>query len=161
MSISNTDLKDIALKYKIPLNGVFMKDEPPHTIYEGGYIINLADNESNNGGTHWISLYIPSHEKTIGYMDSFGFVPPQSVINWIKSSPLKNYKIAYNTKQIQNINSGGCGIYSLFFIHYMDILHKSISIEDGIELFGRLFDDDTKKNLTILKTLIPYYKNTV
>lgn len=162
MSISDRDLKEIALKYKIPLNEVFMKDEPPNKIFEGGYIINLADKSQENGGTHWVALYIPStSNKTIAYMDSFGFIPPLSVINWIKTTPLKNYKIAYNTKQIQNINSGGCGIYSLFFINYMDILHKSTPIEDSIELFGRLFDDDTTKNLTILKSLIPYYKNTV
>lgn len=160
MSISDIDLKEIALKYKIPLNDVFMKDEPPSKIYEGGYIINLADAESENGGTHWVALYIPTFGNVIGFMDSFGFIPPQSVINWIKFSGLNGYKLAYNIKQIQNINSGGCGIYSLFFIDFMSRLHQNVSIEDGIEKFGCLFDDNSTKNLTILKSLVPYYKNS-
>lgn len=164
MSISDRDLIEISKKYKIPLNDVFMKDDPPNIIYEGGYIINMADKEQENGGTHWIALFIPSFHnknKNIAFMDSFGFIPPLSVINWLKSSSLHNHKIAYNTKQIQNINSGGCGIYSLFFIDFMSRLNKNISIEDGIEEFGDLFDDDNKKNLTILKSLVPYYKNTI
>lgn len=160
MSISDRDLKQIALKHKIPLIDVFMKDEPPNKIYEGGYIINMADAQTNNGGTHWVALFIPSHDKTIGYMDSFGFIPPQSIINWIKKTGLNKYKIAYNTKQIQNINSGGCGIYSLFFIDFMSRLNKNVSIENGIEQFDNLFDNDNKKNLTILKSLVPYYHNT-
>lgn len=158
--ISDSDLKEIAVKHRIPLNDVFMKDEPPSVIYEGGYIINMADGEAENGGTHWIALYIPSFGKVIGFMDSFGFIPPQSVINWIKMSGLNGYRMAYNEKQIQNIKSGGCGIYSLFFIDFMSRLHQNVSIEDGMERFIKLFDDDTKKNLTILKSLVPYYKNS-
>lgn len=158
--ISDSDLKEIALKHRIPLNDVFMKDEPPSVIYEGGYIINMADVEAENGGTHWVALYIPSHSKIIAYFDSFGFIPPQSIINWIKLSALNSYRLAYNEKQIQNINSGGCGIFSLFFIDFMSRLHQNVSVEDGMERFIKLFDDDTKKNLTILKSLVPYYKNS-
>lgn len=164
MSISNTDLIEISKKYKIPLNDVFMKDEPPSIIHEGGYIINLADQSQENGGTHWVALYVPSlsnNNKFVAYMDSFGFIPPLSVINWLRSSSLNNHQIAYNTKQIQNINSGGCGIYSICFIDFMSALNKNISIEDAIEMFSNIFDDDNKKNLTILKSIVPYYKNSV
>ena len=159
MSISDRDLKDIASRYKIPLIDVFMKDQPPKRIYEGGYIINLEDAEQNNGGTHWVAIFIPSHQKIIGYMDSFGFEPAQSIINWINKY-LLGYKIAYNTKTIQNIKSGGCGIYSLFFIDYMSRLNKGVPIEEGIDNFSKLFDDDTQKNLNLLKQYVPYYHNS-
>ena len=158
--ITNFDLENIAHKENIPLIDVFMKDKPPSKIYEGGYIINLQDAEQNEGGSHYTALFIPSHQKIIGYMDSFGFPPPQSTINWIKKSSLRNYKIAYNTKQIQNINSGGCGIYSLFFIQYMSKQNKKLSIEDAINNFSSLFDDDTSKNLNLLKQYAPYYMNS-
>lgn len=156
---TNTDLENIAVKHHILLNDVFMKDEPPQQIFYGGYIINLQDAELNKGGTHWVAVYVPPHEKKIAYFDSFGFPPPQSVINWIKSTGLRNYKIAFNTKQIQNINSGGCGIYCLFFIDFMGKKHKT-DIEDDIHEFGELFDDDTTKNLTLLKKYVPYYHNS-
>jgi hypothetical protein len=158
--IDNTDLFQIAKREGIPLNDVFQKDQPPHNIKTGGYIINLQDASLQRGGSHWVALYVPPKQKTLAYMDSFGFIAPQSVINWIKTTPYAKYPIAYNTKEIQNITSGGCGIYSLFFIDFMSKHRHDVPIEDLIEKYADLFSNEPDDNLTLLKGYAPYYKNS-
>jgi hypothetical protein len=159
--ITNFDLEEIAKKHNIPLNKIFMKDMPPMDIREGGYIINLQDKMSGQGGSHWVGLYIGStKQKAIGYCDSFGFIPPQSVINWIKQSIFRKYPIYYNKKEIQNINSGGCGIYSMFFIDFISSHTNTTSIKKLVEKFGDIFSDDSLENLRILKKQVTYYKNS-
>jgi len=158
--IDNFDLKDIAIKEKIPINDIFLKDQPPQSIRTGGYIINLQDATLNQGGSHWVALYVPPKQKVLGYMDSFGFPPSQSTINWIKSTPYAKYPIAYNTKEIQNINSGGCGIYSAFFIEFMTKHRVDQDIEQLVQKYSDLFSDNSTENLAILKRHAPYYKNT-
>jgi hypothetical protein len=158
--IDNFDLKDIAIKQKIPINDIFLKDQPPQSIKTGGYIINLQDATLNQGGSHWVALYVPPKQKVLGYMDSFGFPPSQSTINWIKTTPYAKYPIAYNTKEIQNINSGGCGIYSMFFIEFMTKHRVDQDIEQLVQKYSDLFSDNSTENLTILKRLAPYYRNT-
>ena len=158
--ISNDDLIRIAKKEDIPLNDVFFKDFPSKVIQSGGYIINLQDGMLGRGGSHFTALYVPPKIKQLGYMDSFGFEPSQSTINWIKQSQYKNYPICYNTKEIQNIKSGGCGVYSLFFIDFCSKHRTNISMEDLIDKFGDLFSYDTEENLTRLKRLAPYHMNS-
>ena len=158
--ITDTDLYKIAKKHRIPLIEVFMKDEPPSQIFQGGYIINLQDASLNQGGTHFTALFIPLHQHVIAYMDSFGFPPSESTLNWIKKSSLRGFKLIYNDKQIQNIHSGGCGIYSLFFIDFMSRQNKYNPVHEALESFQKLFDLDTTQNLRILKKLAPYYKNS-
>lgn len=158
--ITDSDLIMLSKKHHIPLNGVFMKDQPPIIVYDGGYIINLEDSEQGNGGTHYCALFIPSHQKTLLYFDSFGFPPPQSVLNWIKTTALRSYKLIYNNVQIQNIHSGGCGIYSLYFIEFMSKQNKFKPLINALKKYQNLFSEDTTKNLKLLKTYAPYYMNS-
>jgi hypothetical protein len=162
--ITDTDLRQIATKYKIPVNDIFMKDQPPLKIKYGGYIINLDDESLGRGGTHFVSLWIPKYPKQdIIYYDTFGFAVPQSIINWIRlrGGIYKKSRIVYNDKHIQNVNSGGCGIYSLFFINFM-ARHKSIYNSIALlEKYNNLWSDDTKNNLNLLKEYVPYYKNSI
>jgi hypothetical protein len=158
--ITDTDLYKIAKEHKIPLIQVFMKDEPPSQIYQGGYIINLQDASLEQGGTHFVGLYIPLHQNVIAYMDSFGFPPSESTLNWIRMSSIRNFKLEWNKHQIQNVHSGGCGIYSLFFIDFMSRQPKFRPVEDSMKAFQKLFDDDTTQNLRILKRRARYYKNS-
>ena len=158
--ITDTDLYKLAKQHRIPLINVFMKDEPPEQIYQGGYIINLQDASLDEGGTHFVSLFIPTHQNVIGYMDSFGFPPSQSTLNWLKTTSLRSFPVTWNDKQIQNIHSGGCGIYSLFFIDYMSRQNKFKPLQEAMKSFQKLFDDDTTKNLSILKQKAPYYMNS-
>ena len=49
-------------------NGVYSRDNLPHKIKDGAYVINL--DEYSYTGTHWITLYVDT--KTVTYFDSFG-----------------------------------------------------------------------------------------
>lgn len=123
--------------------------------------MNLQDQDIGEGGSHWVALWVgPEHLKEIAYMDSFGFLPPLSLLNWLKGTPYKNYKIFYNTKQIQNIRSGGCGIYSLFFIDFMSKHHPKIPLLGLVQKFAELFSNDPTENLRVLKKYAPYYHNS-
>ena len=158
--ITDDLLKELALEQHIPLNDVFMKDDPPNKIKYGGYIVNLDDEESGRGGTHWTCLWFPRYiNKPIIYFDSFGFIIPQSLINWIKNKGgyYKNSKILCNDKQIQNVDTGGCGIYSLYFLDFVSkhpLTANSITLLNN---FNKKWDTDTKNNLNLLKKYAPYY----
>ncbi len=158
--ITDTDLYKIAKERQIPLIEVFMKDEPPSQIFHGGYIINLQDAAQEEGGTHFCALYIPTHQNVVCYMDSFGFPPSESTLKWLKTTAARTFSLVYNKKQIQNIHSGGCGIYSLFFIDYMSRQPRFRPVQECMDAFQKLFDDDTSQNLRILKKRAPYYKNS-
>lgn len=161
--ITDSDLKEIARKENIPLHDIFMKDKPPRQIKEGGYIINLQDEALGQGGSHWISMYFPRDPKNyIMYMDSFGFIVPQSIINWVRDfgGKYSNTKIIYNDRQIQNENSGGCGIYSLFFIDFINRHQRNIKSELLMQKWDKLWSKDVKDNLNRLKNYVDYYKNS-
>ena len=49
-------------------NGDYSRDNLPHKIKDGAYIINL--DEYYDIGTHWIALYVRNNDVT--YFDSFG-----------------------------------------------------------------------------------------
>lgn len=164
--ITDKDLIEIAKQERIPLNAIFMKDVPPKKIKYGGYIINLQDSCDENGnqqqGTHWVGLFIPRlPRQDIIYFDSFGFSIPQSLINWIRidGGLYKNSRIISNDKQVQDVDSGGCGIYSLFFIQYMSKNQKLNSIQ-ALDKFIRLWSNNTRDNLNLLKEMTGYYKES-
>ena len=61
-------------------NEIFSRDNPPNTITNGGYVINL--DEYRDIGTHWVALYV--NNKTITYFDSFGVEHiPREIIKFI------------------------------------------------------------------------------
>ncbi len=144
------ELFKIAEKYGILLNAVVFKDQLYDTfLTKGGYVINLADSDSM--GTHWVSFWIDDAKKNdaIIYFDSFGISPPLEVRDALKKIALK---MLVSDKQIQNVNSGWCGIYVMFFIWFMQ-QHSKKPLEKRLELFLNLFSDDVEKNLTLLKKM--------
>lgn len=148
---TDMQLFKIADEYGINLIAVVFKDQLSYPFMKGGYIINMANSDSM--GTHWVSFWIDDAKKNdaIVYFDSFGVVPPMEVRKALKKIALK---ILVSDKQIQNINSGWCGIYNLFFLWFMQN-HPKVSLEKRLDLFLNLFCDDVEKNLTILKKLFP------
>jgi hypothetical protein len=58
--LTNIDLIHAAEKYGIPLVCVFSKDQPPSSLTDGGYIVNLEDSHDHNGrklgGSHWTAF---------------------------------------------------------------------------------------------------------
>ncbi len=133
-SLSNIDITNILRAQGIEINGIFMKDELPKKLKKGFYVINLASNTDNNGGTHWTSLYYSSDDNY--YFDAFGFIAPMEVDKRFKS-------YVYNTSQIQDINSTACGFYCIGFIIYMNSQKNKM---EGYKSFVNLFSSDTKEN---------------
>lgn len=144
---TDEELFKLAAKYGILLNAIIFKDQlNGMNLMRGGYIINLANSDSH--GTHWVCFWIddPKKNDAVIYFDSFGIAPPIEVRKALKKIALK---ILVNDKQIQNVYSGWCGIYCLFFMWFMQ-KHSKINLINRLNLFLNLFDD-VEKNLTILK----------
>lgn len=154
---SNFQLEDYASKLHINLVSVVCKNELPATLLYGGFIINLNDSDKTNVYGHWTAFYTEKNSKgkpTACYFDSFGIIYPNEVRNYLK--PCK--EVIYSKTQIQNIQSGFCGIYCLYFLQFMQKNQKRIpNIEKRFKVFVDLFDDDEpEKNLRILKEKFDY-----
>lgn len=148
---TNIQLMEAARRNHIPLLGVFFKDELPATIYDGGYIINLQDKSEGGGGTHWTALYVEN--KNSVYFDSFGAPPPESVKRFVK--PIDK-QLVYSSKEIQNIVSGVCGYYVLYFLYYMSHRRRQEpNIYRRFKDFQRLWSETPSENRT---RLIHYIK---
>lgn len=143
---TNIQLMKTARKFGINLNGIYMKDELPSNIYNGGYIINLQDS-TEGSGTHWVAVWI---EKGACYFDSFGIDPPVAVMQWLRNITLT---ILVNHKQIQNINSGWCGQYCIVFLKYMTDNKSDDQIRHKYKKFLDMWDKPDK-NLPHLKYII-------
>lgn len=147
---TDAELFKLADKYSILLNAIVFKDQLyDMEIMRGGYIINMADSDSI--GTHWVAFWVDDARKNdaVVYFDSFGVVPPMEVREALKKIALK---VLVSDKQVQNINSGWCGIYNLFFLWFMQN-HPKIPLQQRLEKFLDLFSNDVEQNLTILKKL--------
>ena len=164
--ITDVDLWKIIKKERIPVNNIFMKDKPPNKIKSNGYIINLQDTLNaegiTNNGTHWVAVWIPKlPRQDIIYFDSFGFTMPQSLLNWIriKGGLYKNSRIVSNDTQIQDVETGGCGIYSLFFIDFMN-RNKHLNSIEALNRFIKIWNtrpQGNENNLNLLKEISGYY----
>lgn len=107
LSLLNEGMKSFSLD--IPTY-VICKDEPPiagrGVLKTGIYIINLDDEQG--GGTHWTLLFMLSPKKGI-YIDSFGFPPPQVIVD--KSR--KDVNVVYSDVIIQDLKSEMCGLFAV------------------------------------------------
>jgi hypothetical protein len=144
--LSNFDLEKLAGFYKLPLVGIFMKNELPKKLIDGCYIINLQSSTQGNG-THWTSMVV--WKKMSYYFDSFGAPPPVEIINFTKKK--KGGHLLYNNWIIQDIKSENCGWYSLAFLLHMWKNRQNIKMKDIFNQFVNNFMDDTLRNDEILK----------
>lgn len=143
--MTNWDLENEAWRRRLPLVGIFNKDQLPATPRNGFYIINLQDDLDVYGndlpGTHWTILYIEG--KHAVYFDSFGFAPPYQVQNFLK--PFIPYP--YNTQVIQSMRSTVCGKYVLYFMIFMTRHRKRIvQLRRRFNAFLDLWNQDVSKN---------------
>lgn len=150
METSNFELMDLCKKLKIPLRGVYCKDELDDLTKKTGYfIINMMDEKDvskPNVVGHWVAFY---KSKDCGvYFDSFGMPPPNDIINYINQKNLK--RVYYNTSQIQHINDDYCGYICVWFLYWMKSHNKTAETE--LQEFVNLFNyTDIKKNKQIVK----------
>jgi len=114
-------------------------------------ILNLQD--SDEGGSHWVSLVI--RNKTAIYFDSYGAGCDQYVITFCKKHKLK---LGINTYIIQDLDSTECGVYAYAFIKYIinEKIIKTIPREFKVDLFEKandyinMFEPETENNDNIL-----------
>jgi hypothetical protein len=140
-SLSDTEIKEICLKFNLPLENILMRDEiKKHLNKDGFYIINL--DTSKNEGTHWTVVFY--HPLKSLYNDSFGFVPPLELEEKIKP-------YIYNNKDLQDWNSDACGWYAIAFIKF---LHDKNDKEKAFKEYLNLFKNNTKENDAILKNYL-------
>lgn len=136
---TNEELINLAKKFNIPLNAVVSKDH----LYDmfpqkGGYIVNMEDSDAGNG-THWVCIWFNGPGDIPLYFDSFGIDPPMAVIDFMKKW---HNKCIFSTKEIQNINSGFCGQYCLYFLHQMS--KNKGKVDKKYKNFVDLFNDNTR-----------------
>ena len=105
-------------------NGVFSRENLPHEIKNGAYVINL--DEYSDIGTDWIAVYV--NNKTVTYFDSFGVEHiPKEIKKFIN-----NKNIIANIFRIQAHDSVMCGYFCIGFI---DFMLKGNSLTDFTNLF--------------------------
>jgi hypothetical protein len=159
MSLTNHDIIRISEKLKLPIVGVYSKDELKKLKPEvGTYHINMSD--ANKAGTHWTLLKIfcdkdrkvnavkgSRKECEALYFDSFGIDMPLEVKEFLK--PFR--PIAYSNRHIQNINSEVCGWYGLLLDYALEYKQVSNSYLEDYEKFLNSWSDSTIENTKLLK----------
>jgi hypothetical protein len=133
---TNSDLYSIAIKLKIKLNGIYMKDELEDNLKEGNYIINLEN--SNQSGSHWTCFI--KDKNNIYYYDSFGVVPPQNLYDISVKNSLNLY---YIDKHDQNLDSTSCGYWVIAFLFYMN--NTKGPMLDRMKKFDKKFNNKNRK----------------
>jgi len=69
--------------------------------------------DSNGEGTHWVCYYNSPKQDYVEYFDSFGYVMPNEMVNFLDTS---GKPIVYNSSEIQKNNSIACGYYCIDYI---------------------------------------------
>jgi hypothetical protein len=164
MSLSDSQIKDLCVKMRIPFGDCCFKDELPEELeFNKGYFINLEDSVDQDGkpayGTHWTfveCIKYPTGETNAIYFDPYGVSPPENVKRVVKNT-IKKEGLPYTKKDIQSLMNNACGFYCLAFAHYINSsIFRTGNIFHDVECFMELFEDlntstDFKKNEYILK----------
>lgn len=101
-----------------------------------GVIFNL--DKHNEGGSHWVSLFISIKHNFIYYFDSAANDVPAEIKEFIELVLLQsNTKMKYFTNVPHQHQYGDteCGMYSLYFM--IKMLDESESMKSKIELFSK------------------------
>jgi hypothetical protein len=116
-TLSNSDINLICNTLKIPLKGVFMKDEFKLPLSDGYYVMNLQNLDEN--GSHWVAFV--KIKSNVYYHDSYAVIMPQNQYDLFKSEQIN---IFYNTLQKQSLDTTSCGWWSIIIQkeHYKNVL---------------------------------------
>ena len=164
MSLTDTQISDLCQKMRIPLGGIFFKDELPKKMEANrSYFINIQDSVDEKGnendGTHWCFTQIceyPNGDKEPIYFDPYGQPPPENVKKVVKNSTNKS-GLPHTEKDVQSLMNNACGFYCLALAHYLNASqYRSNHFYNDVNDFMDMFDDlntsiDFKKNEFILK----------
>jgi hypothetical protein len=146
--ISNTDIEKLANKLDLPIVGVFSKDRLPNNLAEGSYYVNLQNAEDGNG-THWVFAKVVNTDGDLKaiWFDSFGIGLPKEVDQFL--APLN--PVAYNNRQIQDIDGSECGYYCLYCDYYLTHLRKFVDLDEDYNNFLSIWSKNPKNNADLLK----------
>lgn len=118
-----------------------------------GIVFNL--DKHDQGGSHWVSLFIDLDAQFLFYFDSTAAPIPLQIKKFVQKVKTQGetmtpkYKLAYfeNKKMEHQLQNNECGMYSLFFIITLLIKEKDgekLTTADTLELFlgkkGRITD---------------------
>ena len=146
--LSNFDITALCKHYKLPLKGVFLRDQLPKRPLPGFYILNQDNSNTTDGtsyGTHWCACVCTQMECV--YFDSFACIPPPEVNAWIKSV-YANY--GYNAWICQDLKAETCGFWCIGFgIHCYHHRLPGQSLADCANSYVNLFGEE--KNERVLQ----------
>ena len=160
MSLTDTEIFDLAKKMDVPLVFCGFKDEleTKKLQYNKSYIINMEnefdEDGQRNSGSHYTCFQVnkyPNGKTEKVYFDSFGMPPPQIVEEFCGG------KVPYQNKNLQSLMNSACGWYCLAFLHFINACEgRSKHLYSDCENFTDMFDDlnkstDHLKNEWILK----------
>ena len=137
--LSNIDIENYVKKDKNigkKFIGVFSRDMLPKKRKVGFYIINMQPHDDGDG-SHWVMAYEKPNNTSV-YADSFGVVPPKSILNYF-SKPM--YVL---DKQLQDYDSDMCGYFCIYMVQQ---LNNKKSLNDIVTKFY----EDTKYNDDVLR----------
>lgn len=118
---SNFDLINLAKRLGIKLILIGFKDQfKGKTPRPGAYIINLESSDEGNG-THWCALYLArnKNKREAFYSDSFGIVPPNEIMDFMRRWTNNSKNIHINNSTIQDPDVNYCGEYAIHFLGHM------------------------------------------
>ena len=161
MSLTNTQLNDLAKRMGFKLEAVVFKSELKDMKLKHNvpYICNLenefTDDGERNDGSHYTCFQ--SNKNINGkveniYLDSYGVAPPEEVLDFLKVK-----HVPYNTKDLQSLQQHTCGWYCVAFLYFINAYHnRTKSLYDDADHFIQLFKDlntssDHKYNEYVLK----------
>jgi hypothetical protein len=160
MTTSNKDLEKISKLLKLDpfFKGVYLEDELNNVRAESGfYIINFEKTDQVSKVGHWV-LCVHTNGGGSLYFDSFGCDAPVLIKNFIQKI---NVKYAYNTKDLQDLNSDLCGFYCICCAFYIyRVTNKGKPYHERLNDFTNLFSDNTLENGFILKNLMKNFINS-
>jgi hypothetical protein len=164
MSLSDSQIFQLAKRMRIPLKDVIFKDELTSPLeYNKSYIVNLEDSEDEQGrpndGTHWCFLQVnkyPNDKVESIWFDPYGQPPPECIKKVVKDT-CKGSGLPYTKKDVQSLMNNACGWYCLALGHFINASqYRSGDLYTDVAQFLDIFDDlnkscDFKKNEYILK----------
>jgi hypothetical protein len=139
-TLSNSDINLICNTLKIPLKGVFMKDEFKLPLQDGYYIMNLQDSHEN--GSHWVAFV--KIKSNVYYHDSYAVIMPQNQYDLFKSEQINIY---YNTLQKQSLDTTSCGWWSIYFLYYMH--YSKGTLTKRFSNFNKMFEHKTNEHVDL------------
>jgi hypothetical protein len=161
--LTNIQVKNLASRMGIQLEGVFFKSElkDMKLKHNFAYIINLEDEFDENGepndGSHYTCFQYNKYPKEgcrdeYAYFDSYGVAPPEEVLKFcgVKEMP-------YNLIDVQSLMADCCGFFCLAFLYYINVFQgRTMDFYRDCEHFTSLFYDlnkttNWKENEMVLK----------